>query len=76
MQFPCSHSCGRTATVAAKHCADTSPTLLCDECLAAAKANLTELHQLERRATRHIVVCACHRPVLDIDNHIEVCRLP
>lgn len=65
------------ATVVAQGCADQHPVLMCDECLDRGLEVIAMFIRMWQKFNKRVFVCGdCYRPVLTLDTHLDVRRLP
>jgi hypothetical protein len=74
---PCEMGCGRPAVIIAQGCMDKQPVVMCDECLNRGIEVIKTYVHTYQRVNKRVLICGdCHRPVLRLDTHLDVRRLP
>lgn len=69
----CERDCGRPARVIAQGCCDKQPVMLCDECLHRGLEVLANFIKMWQRLNKRVFICGdCYRPVLHLENHLDV----
>jgi hypothetical protein len=69
--------CDHPATVIAKGCMDKAPVVMCDQCFDRGIELVKSTIRMYQRSNKRVLVCGdCHRPILRLDTHIDVSRLP
>jgi len=72
-QEQCDRGCGRDATVVARGCMDKAPALLCDQCLKRGLEVISNYVHMYQRTNKKVLICGdCHRPILNLDTHLDV----
>ena len=75
---PACDVCGTNkATHVAQGCADAHPVLMCDGCLDRGLEVIALYIRMWQKLNKRVFVCGdCYRPVLTLDTHLDVRRLP
>ena len=74
--FPNLCSCGQPAEYLAKGCMDAEPVSLCGTCYQQGMDVIVNYIKEWQRIHRRVLICGdCHRPVINLDTHLEVRRL-
>jgi hypothetical protein len=69
--------CTSVATVIAQGCGDKTPVIMCENCLNEGIELIKEFVRLYQRTERRVAICGdCNRPILSLDTHLEVKKLP
>lgn len=69
--------CEESATFIAKGCMDKTPVVLCEEHLQRGLKNLNTYLKMWRNLNKRVMICGdCHRPILTLDTHLEIKKLP
>jgi hypothetical protein len=72
----CDVGCGREATVIAQGCMDKEPTMMCNACLLRGLDLIRKAVDTYQRQHRRVMVCGdCHRPILNLETHLEIRKL-
>lgn len=72
----CDLGCGQPATAIAKGCMDKTPTMLCNTCLQRGIELVGLVIHTYMRLNKQILICGdCHRPILNLDTHIDIRHL-
>lgn len=68
--------CSNPATHIARGCMDKAPVLMCDGCLDRGIELITKVVKMYMRLNKRVLICDdCHRPVINLDTHLDVHRI-
>jgi hypothetical protein len=69
--------CESPAVVIAQGCNDKQPVLLCEQHLQRGLEALNTYLKLWRQFNKKVTICGdCHRPILTLETHLEIKKLP
>lgn len=69
----CVNGCGREAQVIAKGCMDKEGVQMCNPCLLRGLEVVRKAVDMYQRFNKRICVCGdCHRPILNLETHVDI----
>ena len=69
--------CELPAVVIAQGCMDKQPVILCQMHLERGLSQINSYIKLWRQLNKKVMICGdCHRPILTLETHLEIKRLP
>jgi hypothetical protein len=72
----CDMGCGRKAVVIAQGCRDKEPVVLCQDCLDVGIHRIEMAIKMFMRFNKRVMICGdCHRPIINLDTHLDVRKL-